>query len=305
MNKKLYSTIEFVEKVKNIFPNITIIGEYKGLNHEIFVSDELNILYLCVSKQLLRGIAPSMKTAVNKTCCFISRSSYIHDYKYNYPLAKYTKNKAKVKITCPIHGVFEQDAEKHLLGQGCVKCGRIIASYKTKKNTRSFIDRSNYIHKNKYSYLNSVYVDAKEKLIITCCDHGEFYQTPNQHLNGQGCPKCSVRGWTKNEYIKLCNVRNKCPIVYIARLYNNKENFIKIGITYRDIHTRFRNIPYSYEIIKEIKGSPDFIWNKEKELHRLCRASKYMPLMSFGGETECFTLKCLDSLSQCIPVNNS
>ena len=28
-------------------------------------------------------------------------------------------------------------------------------------------------------------------------------------------------------------------------------------------------MPYSYEVLKEIKGSPDFIWSKEIELHKL------------------------------------
>ena len=57
-------------------------------------------------------------------------------------------------------------------------------------------------------------------------------------------------------------------------------------------------MPYSYEIIKEIKGSSDFVYDKEKELHMLYETYKYKPLISFGGETECFDISILDSLTK-------
>lgn len=46
------------------------------------------------------------------------------------------------------------------------------------------------VHGNKYSYNNSVYKGQKTKLIITCPTHGEFSQTPENHLKG-GCKKCA------------------------------------------------------------------------------------------------------------------
>lgn len=44
-----------------------------------------------------------------------------HDNKYDYSLTEYTYSNVKVKIICPVHGVFEQVPSKHLVGYGCSK----------------------------------------------------------------------------------------------------------------------------------------------------------------------------------------
>ena len=36
------------------------------------------------------------------------------------------------------------------------------------------------------------YVNAQTKVCIICPEHGEFWQTPNKHLQGKGCPKCNL-----------------------------------------------------------------------------------------------------------------
>ena len=113
-------------------------------------------------------------------------------------------------------------------------------------------------------------LDNTFKVIITCPEHGDFFQTPNNHLKGQGCPKCVVPiGYRKTDYINLCNSNiNHDPEVYIIRCFNENEEFLKIGLTCVSIFKRFQSrLPYSYEIVKEIKGSPDFVYDLEKSLH--------------------------------------
>lgn len=53
--------------------------------------------------------------------------------------------------------------------------------------TEDFINRSKLTHKGKYSYEKSVYVSAKDKIIITCRIHGDFLQIPYDHVSGRGC----------------------------------------------------------------------------------------------------------------------
>jgi len=53
---------------------------------------------------------------------FIEKAKTVHGSKYDYSLVKYKNAKTKVKIICPIHGVFEQTPDKHLRGSGCLKC---------------------------------------------------------------------------------------------------------------------------------------------------------------------------------------
>jgi len=59
-------------------------------------------------------------------------------------------------------------------------------------NTKEFIEIAKKIHGNKYSYDKSEYINAKTKLTITCCKHGDFVQTPDAHIYAKkGCLKCS------------------------------------------------------------------------------------------------------------------
>ena len=57
---------------------------------------------------------------------FISRAREVHGDRYSYEDLKYVSNAEKVKISCRIHGDFEQRAKNHLRGVGCPKCGAKI-----------------------------------------------------------------------------------------------------------------------------------------------------------------------------------
>lgn len=59
-----------------------------------------------------------------------------------------------------------------------------------KKTTKCFIEEAQVIHGNKYDYSKAKYINNQIKVEIICPDHGEFWQTPNNHLRGSGCPKC-------------------------------------------------------------------------------------------------------------------
>lgn len=125
---------------------------------------------------------------------FVRRSKIIHRDKYDYSLAEedYHCSHSKVRIICPKHGVFEQMAKCHMKGAECPKCsyeGRGLNSLE--KARRSFIKKAKEIHGGKYDYSNVEYKGAKEKVCIVCPIHGEFWQTPNDHLSGRGCSLCN------------------------------------------------------------------------------------------------------------------
>ena len=61
---------------------------------------------------------------------FISRAHAKHDGKYDYTDTLYNTVESMVSIRCPIHGVFEQKASKHLLGRGCFSCAKSLSSHK-------------------------------------------------------------------------------------------------------------------------------------------------------------------------------
>ena len=56
--------------------------------------------------------------------------------------------------------------------------------------TEEFIERARKVHGDKYDYSKAEYVNSSTKVCIICPVHGEFWQTPHNHLKGNGCPKC-------------------------------------------------------------------------------------------------------------------
>ena len=69
--------------------------------------------------------------------------------------------------------------------------------------TESFKNKAKKIHNKKYDYSKVKYLDSKTKIIITCLEHGEFEQRPNDHLQGKGCSMCSgTKKKTQEEFIE-------------------------------------------------------------------------------------------------------
>lgn len=60
-----------------------------------------------------------------------------------------------------------------------------------KLTTEEFIAKSKAVHGDKYIYDKSVYTNSKTKIIITCPAHGDFEQTPSNHMYGFGCNNCA------------------------------------------------------------------------------------------------------------------
>lgn len=82
------------------------------------------------------------KSHPNNQQTFVEKATKVHHGFYDYSKTKFTKNRNKVIITCPIHGDFEQEANSHLQGVGCPECanakrgqydysGRVISRRKT------------------------------------------------------------------------------------------------------------------------------------------------------------------------------
>jgi len=163
---------------------------------------------------------------MDKNNIFIKRSMDIHNNKYDYSLVEYKNNRIKIKIICPIHGLFEQTPYKHLIGRGCHYCAGNL-----QLNTIDFIKKSNEIHNYLYDYSLSKYINTKTKVKIICKEHGVFEQSPNNHITKkQGCPKC--KGGIKltiNEFINRSR-----------EIHNNKYDYSLVN--YININTKVKII---------------------------------------------------------------
>ena len=116
---------------------------------------------------------------------FIIDAKEIHGDTYDYSKVDYSDAKENVIIICKKHGEFEQTPNNHLRGAGCKICSGCY-----KSNSDEFAEKSKIIHGDIYDYSKVDYINVIEKVIIICKEHGEFEQSPNNHLNGQGCQKC-------------------------------------------------------------------------------------------------------------------
>ena len=123
---------------------------------------------------------------------FIEKSKEVHGNKYDYSKVNYINNHTKVCIICPEHGEFWQTPTNHMSGQNCPLCSHISRVKNKTKRLNEFIEKANIIHRYLYKYDKAVYKTARTNIIITCPKHGDFKQTPDNHLKGCGCPKCQT-----------------------------------------------------------------------------------------------------------------
>ena len=140
---------------------------------------------------------------------FIEEAKKIHGNKFDYSKVDYKNANTKVCIICPEHGEFFQRPISHLRGDKCPSC-----SGNKKLTSEQFIKKSNEIHNNKFDYSKVDYKNHSTKVCIICPEHGEFWQTPNSHLSGKGCPKCGyikiTNKNTKWDYEKCYELAQKC-----------------------------------------------------------------------------------------------
>lgn len=120
----------------------------------------------------------------------IDRFIKIHGNNYDYSKVNYKGSDKKVYIICPIHGGFYQTPSKHLMGQGCKECAKIEKGLKLRLTDEEFKNKARGVHGDKYDYSKVKYHTSHDKVKIICSEHGEFWQKPNDHLQGHGCPLC-------------------------------------------------------------------------------------------------------------------
>jgi len=68
--------------------------------------------------------------------------------------------------------------------------------------TEEAIQKFKQQHGNKFDYSLVEYKSAKTKVSVICKTHGEFLITPNNHISGYGCAKCSGKSFTAAEKLE-------------------------------------------------------------------------------------------------------
>lgn len=232
---------EVIDRIKNIHGD-----KYGGVDDINYINIGTKIKLICpihkdfyiTPKSIFNGcgcrkcsqIANANKTKYDIDA-FIKKAREIHGDKYDYSQSTYVNGITKLKIVCPIHGVFEQTPSKHLSGQGCPKCGH--NSFMT---TETLIEEARKIHDGKYDYSKTEYIDYNTKVCIICPEHGEFWQYPYQHIDRKnGCPKCgniataSKLSKTREDFIKDAIKVHGDKYTFKDTIYKNSTTRIKVN----------------------------------------------------------------------------
>lgn len=86
-----------------------------------------------------------------------------------------------------------------------------------------FIEKVSEIHKGVYSYEKTEYKTTKDKVIITCKAHGDFLQKANNHVSGQGCPKCADISGSKKRVKQTVTFKKEA-----IEIHKNKYDYDKV-----------------------------------------------------------------------------
>ena len=118
---RLHSLEYYENKHNTNFPNNKIkVLEIKG--KYVYFLTEFGICKKV--KSTFGKKSYDVRSAIDKTLFLINKFKQIHGNKYNYDEVIFVKEIYKVKIICPVHGIFEQSPNKHLNKRGCEKCAR-------------------------------------------------------------------------------------------------------------------------------------------------------------------------------------
>jgi hypothetical protein len=60
----------------------------------------------------------------------------------------------------------------------------------TSLTKEQFLEKAKAVHGDRFSYEKTLYRNMRKPVKIVCPLHGEFEQSPMNHLKTDGCPKC-------------------------------------------------------------------------------------------------------------------
>ena len=135
----------------------------------------------------------------------VTPKDYINKCKvqgYDLPIENYISAKVKIKHKCSKGHIYEQTPSSHLSGKGCPKCKNIKLSIYKKRTPEEYY---NECKEKDLDLPIEKYKGNSIKIKHKCIRNHIYEQRPHDHLQGQGCPKCSRNySYTPKEYYQEC-----------------------------------------------------------------------------------------------------
>lgn len=225
-----------IDEVKEQFVDNQPIGRYLYEYFTEYVDTKTPIPIYCNLHKVLFHQAPVehkkgktgceacgiLKTAQKRTKTtdqFETESNKIHNGRYGYKFAIYTKGSNYLTITCPVHGNFIQKPIEHLRGYGCRECGYDIARENNQKRVMTLEDfkkECTIIHNGEYDYSHLVqFKNSSEKIPLTCKRGHRFKISVTSHYHQKaGCKKCGYIDTGLSSRLSTEEFKEKAKIVH-------------------------------------------------------------------------------------------
>lgn len=229
---------------------------------------------------------------------FLERAKQTHGDRYDYSKVSYKRSSDPVEIICTKHGQFFQTPYSHWSGRNCPKCAQEALTESQRYDKAIFVQKSEEVHGDRYTYDLVEYIDSVTKVTIKCEKHGHFKMMPSSHLVGQGCPQCANmrKGFGRSAVYRS---ERETSNIYLIRLYNSREDFLKIGLA-RKPHVRHSRIQkesdYKVMLLHCNEATGREVFDLEKTILQDSNLTKYVPEQMFQGYTECFSLESLEGI---------
>lgn len=159
MGGKRVTTESFIERAFYTHGNRYLydLTKYNGAKDKLIITCRTHGNFEQLPYNHLKGkgcmkcrLEDSSKKYMHSQDKVISKFKEKHGDFYDYSMVEYSGAKNKIKIICPNHGVFEQEANAHTVGKGCDQCARQTLNYR----------KSDYVKKcqDKYDGKSNFYV---------------------------------------------------------------------------------------------------------------------------------------------------
>lgn len=184
---------DFEKKIKEINPNIKVLGEYtKNANHIECECLVCGHKWSPIAKSLLRG-SGCPKCAGNQKLTQEEFETRLKEINPNIKvLGEYTRLKGHIECECSVCGHKWFPVAQGLLGgTGCPKCAG-----NQKLTCEELINRLKEI--NPDIKILGTYINSYTPIKCKCLKCGlEWNPIPNSLLRRHGCPECSKNAWVK------------------------------------------------------------------------------------------------------------
>lgn len=278
MTKK-FTTEEYITKCREKYGDKYDYSkvEYKGSKSKVTIICPKHGEFQIRASNFLQGHECNKCGIEHKPQCkaitkdeFIEKAKQIYGDKYDYSKVDFINSKTPVTIICPKHGEFKQIPYVHLNGHSCPYCAWEKQRELLKKNNSDFTEEAKKIHGDKYDYSKVEYVNNKTKITIICPKHGEFKQTPSEHLRGFGCPIC------KSSHLER-DIRELLKENHIV--FEEQKRFDWLGLQSLDFYIPSKKIAIEcqgkqhFKPLKFFGGINGYMAQKERDTRKekLCR----------------------------------